>query len=52
MQATACKGHEDGRNLTAENASKKGNRKAKPWVLIAKGGSAKAKVPKQGAVFV
>ncbi len=50
-QATACKRHEDGCNSTAEKASKKGSRRAKSWVPIAKGGSPKAKVPTRGAVF-
>jgi hypothetical protein len=52
MQDTASKGHEDGHNSTVITASTKGNRKAKPWVSIAKGGSSKAEVPKRGAVFV
>jgi hypothetical protein len=51
MQDTASKGHEDGNGSTAITASTKGNRKAKPWVPIAKGGSAEAEVPKRGAVF-
>jgi hypothetical protein len=46
MQDTASEGHEDGHDSIANKVSTKSNRKAKPWVPIAKGGSAKAEVPK------
>jgi hypothetical protein len=51
MQDTASKGHEDGRDSAEITVSTIGNRKEKPWVPIAKGGSAEAEVPTQGVVF-